>query len=63
MEIILAGYITRGEFRRRARRIPTGSQVFQYARTQTDNMFVPVADLHPLSDLFVRAQNWVEQHR
>jgi len=63
MEIILAGYITRGEFRRRARRIPAGRKVFQYARTQTENMFVPVADLHPLSDLFVRATNWAEQFR
>ncbi len=58
MEIILAGYITRGEFRRRARRIPAGSPVFQYNHTQTDNMFVPVSELHPLPDLFIRAQNW-----
>jgi hypothetical protein len=58
MEIFLAGYITRGEFRRRGKRVPAGSQVFQYARTQTENLFVPISDLHPLSDLFVRAQNW-----
>jgi hypothetical protein len=61
MEIILAGYITRGEFRRRARRIPARSQVFQYTRTQTENMFVSIAELHPLSDLFIRAQNWAGQ--
>jgi hypothetical protein len=61
MEIILAGYITRGEFRRRARRLPAGSPTFQYAHTQTDNMFVPVSELHPLPDLFVRARNWAGQ--
>jgi len=61
MEIIFAGYITRGEFRRRARRIPMGSRVFQYPKTRTDNMAVPVSSLHPLSDLFVRAQNWAQQ--
>ena len=59
--IILAGYMTRGEFRRQARRIPVGSRVFQYSRTRTDNMAVPVSSLHPLSDLFVRAQNWAQQ--
>lgn len=61
MDILLAGYMTRGEFRRRAKRIPAGSPVFQYAHTQTDNMAVPVAELHPLADLFVRAQNWAGQ--
>lgn len=58
MEITLAGYITRGEFRRRARRIPAGGQVFQYPRTRTDNLAVPIASLHPLSDLFARARAW-----
>jgi len=61
MEIILAGYMTRGEFRRQARHIPGGSRVFQYPRTRTDNMAVPVSNLYPLSDLFVRAQNWAQQ--
>lgn len=61
MEIILAGYMTRGEFRRRAKRLPAGSRVFQYPRTRTDNWSVPVADLHAIPDLFVRAQNWRHQ--
>jgi hypothetical protein len=61
MDIFLAGHITRAEFRRRARRIPMGSRVFQYPRTCTDNMAVPVSSLHSLSDLFVRAKNWAEK--
>ncbi|MFQ5616991.1 MAG: hypothetical protein ACE5GO_11110, partial [Anaerolineales bacterium] len=40
MEITLAGYMTRGEFRRRGKRLPKGSRVFQYPRTRTDNMAV-----------------------
>ncbi|GAB4581700.1 MAG: hypothetical protein Fur0022_44500 [Anaerolineales bacterium] len=58
LDILLVGYITRGEFRRRARRLPAGSPVYQYNHTQTDNMFVPIGELHPLPDLFIRAQNW-----
>lgn len=58
MEITLTGYITRGEFRRRARHLPAGSATFQYAHTQTDNLYLPMSDLHPLPDLFIRAQNW-----
>jgi hypothetical protein len=61
MKIILAGYITRGEFRRRANLVPSGSQVFQYPRTLTDNMGVPLPTLHPMSDLFTRTQNWAQQ--
>ncbi len=63
LEIILAGYMTCGEFRRRARPLPEGSSVLQYARTRTDNMALPIAELHPLSDLFERAREWAEQQK
>jgi hypothetical protein len=58
MEIVLAGYITRGEFRSRARLLPAGSRVQQYARTRTDNLHLPVAELHPLGDLLQRVKEW-----
>jgi hypothetical protein len=58
MEIILAGYITRGEFRSRARLLPAGSRVQQYTRTRTDNLHLPVAELHPLGDLLQRVKEW-----
>jgi hypothetical protein len=58
MEIILAGYMTRGEFRRRARELPPNSRVAQYARTRTHNGALPVQQLHPLGDLFERAKEW-----
>lgn len=58
LEIVLAGYITRGEFRRRVSRLPPGSPVLQYAFTRTENMSLPVRELHPLGDLFARAKRW-----
>jgi len=56
IEILLAGYISRGEFSDRAVRVPPGSQVFQFARTRTRNLAVPVETLHPLEELFEGAR-------
>ena len=52
--IVLAGYTTREEFRRRARFIPAGSQVFPYRQTRVKNLAVCVSDLKPLAELFER---------
>jgi hypothetical protein len=52
LDILLAGYITREEFSRRASFLPTGSRVFQYNSTQVKNLAVPVSDLRALSELF-----------
>ncbi len=54
MDIYLAGWITRDEFRRRASLIREGSHVFQYNQTRTKNLAVPVSDLKPISELFER---------
>ncbi len=45
MDILLAGYLTREEFSRRASFIPMGSRVFQYNQTQVKNLAVPVSEL------------------
>lgn len=58
MRIYLAGYITRGEFRRRAQLLPQGSRVWQYNHTRTPNYALPLSDLHPLHDLLTRARHW-----
>jgi hypothetical protein len=58
MQIILAGYMTRGEFRRRARPLPAGSRVLQYPRTRTENMSLPIGELRPLGDLLERVKEW-----
>jgi hypothetical protein len=56
MDILMAGYITREEFTRRASFIPSGSRVFQYAQTKVKNLAVPTSDLRPFSELFEHAR-------
>jgi hypothetical protein len=62
MDIWLTGYIAHEEFRRRASFVAEGSHVFQYKETRTKNLAVPIADLHPLGDLFARVKEWEEAH-
>ena len=61
LEVVLAGYLTRGEFRRRARRVPPGTAVLQYPRTCVENMAVPLSDLRPITDLVARAKSWADR--
>jgi hypothetical protein len=58
MDILLAGYISRAEFRQKASAIQPGSRVFQYNHTRTKNLAVPVSDLKPLPQLFERVRQW-----
>jgi hypothetical protein len=58
MDILLAGYLTRGEFSQRASFIREGARVFQYNRTRTKNLGVSVYDLRSLSELLERARSW-----
>jgi hypothetical protein len=58
MDIWLTGYIVHEEFRRKASAIFAGSRVFQYSKTQTKNLSVPVADLRSLTELFERVRQW-----
>ena len=58
MDILLAGYLTREEFNHRASFIHAGARVFQYDKTRTKNLAVPVSELKPLSDLFGHVREW-----
>lgn len=58
VDIVLAGYLSREEFNRRARSILPGARVFQYEKTRTKNLAVTVSELHPISDLFEHVRNW-----
>jgi hypothetical protein len=58
IDVLLAGYIAREEFSRRANFIQAGSRVFQYDQTHVKNLAVPVSDLKPLSELFERVKAW-----
>ena len=60
-EVLLAGYMAREEFGRRASFLQAGSRVFQYDQTHVKNLAVPVSDLKPLSDLFERVKVWSSQ--
>ncbi len=56
--ILLAGFLTREEFNRRARFVHEGARVFQYEKTPTKTLAVSVSDLKPLSELFERVREW-----
>lgn len=56
MDILLAGWLTRAEFNQRADPIQEGARVFQYDRTRTKNLAVPVQDLKPISILLERVR-------
>jgi hypothetical protein len=56
IEVFLAGWLTKAELRARGRKLPAGTAVWQYPRTQTDNFAVPVRELRPISELAERAK-------
>jgi len=58
--ILLAGFITRREFSQSANMIHPGTRVFQYDRTRTRNLAVPVSELRPLAELFERVKTWTD---
>ena len=60
LDILLAGYLSRAEFNRRASFIREGARVFQYNRTRTKNLAVSVYDLRPVAELLERAGSWSE---
>ncbi len=60
MRIYLAGWITREAFRQKAALLPAGSRVFQYDRTRTKNLAMPVAELEPLPRLLSRTRAWAQ---
>ena len=62
MDIILTGFISRGEFRQRAKLIAPNSRTFQYDHTKTKNLAVPISDLNPLPDLFTRVREWKSEN-
>jgi len=58
MSVILTGYLTRAQFREKARGLPAGSRVYQYSKTKTKNLSVPIAELNPLGKLFEEIKVW-----
>ncbi len=58
MRIYLTGWITRDQFRQRASLLPIGSRVFQYDRTRTRNLALPISQLRPLGELLAQTRAW-----
>lgn len=58
MDIFLAGWMSREEFRRRAYSILPGARVFQYDETRVKNLAVNVRDLRPLGALLEKVKEW-----
>lgn len=58
MNILLAGYLTRAEFKQEAYFLREGVRVFQYEHTRTKNLAVDICNLKPLAELFERAKQW-----
>lgn len=61
LNITMTGFIPRGEFRQRAKLLPPNSRTFQYDRTKTKNLAMPVSELNSLPDLFARVREWKSQ--
>ncbi len=58
MEIWLVGYMQYRDFRNKAVSIYAGSKVFQYSKTQSRNLSVPMSDLYSLENLFKQVKDW-----
>lgn len=63
LEIHLAGWMSWEEFNRKASVLPPGQRVLQYVQTRTRNLSLPVAQLHPLSQLLERVREWERERR
>lgn len=63
MEIFLVGWLTHEDFRRQASVLPAGAQTFQYARTRTKNLAVPMRELQPLPALLEKVKVWEGRSR
>lgn len=57
-EVLLAGWLTRENYRRKATVLNTGAPVLLTGRTREKNLLVPVGDLNPLTPLFHRVKTW-----
>lgn len=58
LDIILAGFISYGAFRQRAKQVAPNTRVFQFNRTKIKSLAVPVSELITLSELFTRVRKW-----
>ena len=60
LEVFIAGWLTKADFRARSRKLPQGAAGKLYPHTQTDNRAVAVQDLRPIDELvrLVKNSEW-----
>ncbi len=58
MHIVIAGWLTKGDFRSHSQRLPAGSRVKQYARTHTINHALEIRHLRPIAELAARVKEF-----
>jgi hypothetical protein len=58
MDILLTGWLTHEEYRRKASVLKAGMRTFQYDRTRAKNLLVPISELNPLGELFEKVRAW-----
>lgn len=58
MDILLTGWLTHEEYRRKAKVLNTGMHTFQYEHTRTKNLTVPIIELQSLGKLFEKVRKW-----
>ncbi len=58
IQITFTGFMTRGEYLAQACNHPINNQVQKYLHIGTDDLSIPVSNLYPLQDLFIRAKLW-----
>ena len=58
MDIILTGWLTHEEYRRKAKVLNAGAHTLQYDHTPTKNLLVPIDELNPLGLLLEKVRLW-----
>jgi len=61
LEIILTGYITRGDYHQMATLHSPQSSLLPYSYDDAQVFALPISKLHPLSMLFSRTKRWADQ--
>jgi hypothetical protein len=60
-KILLIGYITHGEFRRKCTRVSPNTRWLKKKSVRGDYSAMLMGELRPISDLFARVRNWINE--
>jgi hypothetical protein len=58
MDIILTGWLTHEEYRRKAKVLNPGVMTFQMDQIHLKNLLVPIGELNPLGRLLIKVRQW-----